>query len=243
MKTYSYAIAAALAAVTMTVVTPAPAHAQFGGVVYDPRNHAENILTAARQLEQINNQVRQLANEAQMLMNQARDLASLPTSVAGELQDSLGEVETLLREAEGLAYDMTEIERDYERLFRERYRTGTANSQIVGDAREAWQLARQGYRHSLEVQAGVVEQLRADAATLDRLLAENQGATGNLQAVQAGNQLTALAAKQSMQLQSLIAASARAEALERARANAVREQARARSRNFMGDGDAYTPRD
>lgn len=238
-----YRLTAAIAAALMMAFVPSQtAQAQFGGVVYDPRNHAENILTAARTLEQIDNQVRQLANEAQSLLNEAQNLASLPTSVAGELQDSLSEVDALLREARGLAYRVSEIDEEYRRLFPNDY-AAASNSQIIGNARETWQQARDGFRHSLEVQAGVVEQVRADAATLDRLIAESQGASGNLQALQAGNQLTALAAKQSMQLQTLLAASARAEALERARALQVREQARARLRNFMGDGEAYSPRD
>ncbi len=47
-------------------------------IIYDPSNYAQNVLTAARTREQINNQITQLQNEAQMLINQARDLASLP---------------------------------------------------------------------------------------------------------------------------------------------------------------------
>lgn len=88
----------------------------------------------------------------------------------------------------------------------------------------------------------MVGQVRADTVTLDGLIAESQGAVGNLQVAQAGNQLTALAAKQTMQLQTLLAASARADALERARSLAAHEQARARFARFMGDGDAYTRR-
>ncbi|PTX38404.1 P-type conjugative transfer protein TrbJ [Gemmobacter caeni] len=51
-----------------------PAHAQFGfgRIVYDPTNYAQNLLTAARTLEQINHQITSLQNEAQMLINQAR---------------------------------------------------------------------------------------------------------------------------------------------------------------------------
>src|SRR3546814_13534112 len=45
--------------------------------VFDPANFQENLLTAARTLEQINNQVRQLQNQAQMLANQERDLNGL----------------------------------------------------------------------------------------------------------------------------------------------------------------------
>ena len=54
-----------------------PAHAQFGGVVFDPTNYTQNLLTAARALQQINNQVQSLQNEAQMLVNQAKDLARI----------------------------------------------------------------------------------------------------------------------------------------------------------------------
>ena len=44
---------------------------------------AQNILqTAARSLEEVNNQITSLQNEAQMLINQARNLASLPAFVA-----------------------------------------------------------------------------------------------------------------------------------------------------------------
>ena len=110
----------------------------------------------------------------------------------------------------------------------------------IQDAQEAWVLAREGFKHSLQVQAEVVEQVRADAVVLDQLIAESQSAVGSLQVAQAGNQLTALAAKQSMQLQTLLAASSRAEALESARANAAREQGRARFERFLGDGSAYT---
>jgi type IV secretion system protein TrbJ len=37
-------------------------------IVYDPSNYAQNVLQAARALEQINQQIAQLQNEAQMLI-------------------------------------------------------------------------------------------------------------------------------------------------------------------------------
>ena len=50
----------------------------FGGIVYDPTNHTQNLLTAARTLQMINNQIKQLTNEAQMIANQVKDLTQLP---------------------------------------------------------------------------------------------------------------------------------------------------------------------
>lgn len=237
-KRFRAALAAAAFLVT-PVASLAPAHGQFGGIVYDPRNHAQNLLTAARTLQQINNQVRQLANEAQLLVYQAESLTALPTSVAGELQVSMAEIDALVRSARGLAYEIAAIEQTYAELFPERY-DGATPDEILGDAREAWALAREGFQHSLLVQAEITTQLRGDAVTLDRLISESQGAVGHLQAAQAGNQLTALAAKQTMQLQTLMAASARADALAQADAIAERERARARFARFMG-GAAYSP--
>ena len=230
--------ALALGLSTVTVTAP-PAHAI---TVFDPSNYSQNLLTAVRSLQQINNQIRQITNEAQMLVNQAQNLANLPTSVASDLQSSLRAVDQLILDVHGIAYQVSEIDSTYRRLFPEEYSAAVSTSRIVQDAQEAWRLARGGFQHSLEVQAEVLNQVRGDRLVLDRLVAESQGAVGNLQVAQAGNQLTALAAKQSMQLQTLLAASARADALERARHVAANEQARVRFERFMGDGDAYTRR-
>ena len=241
MKLLKHRLLSACAALALSMsaltVTAPPAHAN---TVFDPANYSQNLLTAVRSLQQINNQIQQLTNEAQMLVNQAQNLASLPTSVAGDLQASLRQVDRLILDAQGIAYQVSAIDSTYRRLFPKEYDAAVSNSQIIQDAQEAWRLARGGFQHSLEVQAEVVGQVRSDGFVLDRLVAESQGAVGNLQAVQAGNQLTALAAKQSMQLQTLLAAFARADTLESASAIAAREQARARFARFMGDGSSYS---
>lgn len=97
---------AAVAAIALTLGPVQNAHAIFGlgDIVYDPANHAENILTAARTLQQINNQVQQLANEAQMLAHQAQNLTRLPNSVAPNLQASLARLDNLIIIARGIAY-------------------------------------------------------------------------------------------------------------------------------------------
>jgi len=61
----------------------------------------------------------------------------------------------------------------------------------------------------------VIEQ---DSRQLNVLMNASQGSAGELSAMQAGNQIMALSAKQSMQMQTLMAAQYRAEAIERSRA-------------------------
>ena len=56
----------AACAATLIVTAPVPEASAFfgtGRIVYDPSNHAQNILTAARTLEQINNQITQLGTK------------------------------------------------------------------------------------------------------------------------------------------------------------------------------------
>ena len=103
----SRALLAALlsgSALTMSAVS-APAAAQVGGIVHDPRNYAQNILTAARTLEQINNQIKQLQNQAASLANEARNLTSLPVSALQEMQGQVDRTRQLLGEAQRVAFE------------------------------------------------------------------------------------------------------------------------------------------
>lgn len=226
-----------------TVLLPAQqAHALLGfGIVFDPTNYGQNILTAANTLRQLNNQIAQLQNEARMLVNQTRNLTNLPTSISGDLQNSLARMDGLIRSARNVSYQITAINAHYQRLYPQRYAAATTSSQIFQDGQEAWNVAREGFQHSMRIQATVVEQVRSDSVVLDRLVTQSQSAVGNLQVAQAGNQLAALNAKQTMQLQTLLAASTRAQSLDRSAALAAREQARARFQNFLGDRQAYAP--
>ena len=121
MKTsfYRRTALAGLIAITMlsagAVITPASA--QIGGIVHDPRNYAQNILTAARTLEQINNQIKQLQNQATSLVNEARNLQSLPVSTLQELQGQVDRTRELLGQAQRVAFDDGEIKKTFDARF------------------------------------------------------------------------------------------------------------------------------
>ena len=86
----------AAAIISLGSVNVANAQFGFGGVVFDPRNFAQNILTASRNLQQINNQVRSLQNEADALINDAKNLANLDFNAQAELTRLLNEIAALL---------------------------------------------------------------------------------------------------------------------------------------------------
>ena len=97
-----------------------PATAQLS--VYDPANHAQNILQAARALQQLDQQVEQLTHEIEMLDNMARDLETFPIEVSQAIiQDRITRIAILLQKAEGIGYDVDAVEQEYNTAYPETY--------------------------------------------------------------------------------------------------------------------------
>lgn len=228
-------MAGALAAAAVTpMFVAAPAHAQFGGIVYDPSNYAQNVLTAARSLQQINNQIQQIQNQATSLLNEARNLTSLPFSSLATLQQQVQRTQQLLGQAQRIAYDVQNIQQ----AFNGRY-TGTAltgdHAQMVANANARWEDSVGAFEDALKVQAGAVGNIEGARTSMNSLVTASQSATGALQAAQAGNQLLALQSQQLADLTATVAAQGRAQALESARQAAEEAEGRERFRRFMGN--------
>jgi len=214
---------------------PAPAF-----TVFDPWNYKENLLTAIRSLEEIQNQVKQLTNEAQMLTKMDLNLEQLGSSVGGDLKSSLGDIEALLKKADGIALSVSETESEMKKLFPSEYANALTSDESLNATRQRWDETLSAFKRSLILQAKVIENTTEDGSVLSGLLSKSSTAVGNLQVQQAGNELMGLNIKQQLQLQTLIATEQRAQGLERARALASEEEARLRFNSFVGDGEAYT---
>src|SRR5229473_6897068 len=202
-------------------------------VVYDPSNYAQNVLQAARALQQINNQVTSLQNQTQMLLNQARNLTSLPVSSLQVINQSITRTQQLLNQAQRIAYDINQIDQAFGRSYPQTYSGSMSSQQLAGDAQTRWQNSLAAYQDALRVQAGVVQALDTSRAETSGLVSSSQSAIGILQASQAGNQLIALQTRQLVDLTALIAAQSRAQSLEGARLTANHEQARVQLNQFL----------
>jgi len=230
MKTW---LCAALMAATLMA---GDAHAF---TVYDPSNHAQNVLQAARALEQVNNQIRTLQNQATMLQNMARQLQRLDYSSLGQITSALNRIDGLMIQADSIGFDLAGSEAAWRRAYPGAYRDADAAA-LDRHADIQWQSAAAAYQQTMRVQSGIVGSIQADAPLLTDLVNRSQEAAGSLQAQQAGNQLLALSIKQQMQLQSLMVAQYRADAETQAAIAEANAIARERTRRFLGDGHAYS---
>ena len=224
--------------ITITPMLTSPAHAWR--IVYDPSNYAQNVLTAARTLEQINNQITSLQNEAQMLINQARNLASLPHSSLQALQQNVQRTQQLLGQAQNLAFEVGQIDQAFQSQYGNVALSST-DAQLVADARSRWENTVGGLQDAMRVQAGVVGNIDNNRAEMATLVGESQGATGALQATQAGNQLLALQSQQLSDLIAVISANGRANALSEAERATAAEQGRIQRQRFLTPGSGYQP--
>ncbi len=222
------------------ILTATPSRAQF--TVFDPSNYSQNLLTAARTLQQINNQIRSLQNEAQMLTNQAKNLMRIDFPELQQLTSTLQQIDRLMGQAQGIDFRVAGLDQQFRSLFPQQYNTALTSDQQLQSAKARLDTAMAAFRQTMSVQAQVVENVAADEGALVALSAKSQGAEGGLQAQQATNQLLALVAKQQFQIQNLMAAQYRAETTDAARRAQSELEARGRTQKFLGSGTAYTPR-
>ena len=228
---------ASLVALAVSFMPP-PSSAQV--VVFDPNNYAQNVLTAARALQQINNQITSLQNQAQMLINQARNLASLPYSSPQQLQASIQRTQQLLSQAQRIAYDVQQIDHAFSTTYAPAS-SGASGQALISNAQARWQTSVAALQDALRVQAGVVGNLDTNRIQTSALVTSSQSATGALQATQAGNQLIALQAQQLADLTAAVAAQGRAQSLETAQRTLAQDQGREQLRRFLNPGSGFQP--
>lgn len=232
--------AGAAAMLAAPLLVPAAPAAAAGMPVFDAGNYAENVLQAARALEQIDNQVKALQNQASMIETMGRNLKSIDFPQLERLTSAMRQIDDLMGKAEGIDFKVKGLDRQISTLFPGAPGQGATGDERVARARAALDAATAGYRQAMAVQAQVAQNVTADARTMAELAGASQGAVGALQASQAANQLLALGVKQQLQVQNLLASEFREAALDRARRVQAEEDGRAATRRFLGSAP---PRD
>lgn len=218
------------------VAISAPAHAI---PVFDSANYAQNLLIAARTLQQINQQISSLQNEAAMLSNMARNLAHVDFPELSALTERMQGLDTLMAQAKGIDFRIGTLEAQLQAYFPGDGGAALRTNGRVAAAQARLDAAMAGYRQSMRVQSQLIGDLAEDAKIIAALSQRSQGADGALQAAQATNQLLALAARQQLAIQTLMASQYRAQSIEQAQEAQAKADARIATRQFLGTGQAY----
>ncbi len=204
----SAAMAATLAA--------SPAQAQR--IVYDPTNYAQNMLSAARALEQIRNQVQQIEQAAAMLRQN-------PLQLSPELTQSIDEARALFETAQGIAFEAHQVGEDLRTLYPETWEDFDLD-QILGQSDSWVRESRASLQRAMEAEANAARSIESTRGRIDRALQSSSGSEGQTGAIQAGNQLLGIQASQLAEIHALLIAQGRALETERMERLAREERGR-----------------
>ena len=200
---------------------PQPAQAQQ--VVFDPKNHLENALQAARQLES-------LTNEARMLANQARQLTASPYSHLAETSSTLRDIGELARTVKGVASDLDTLQSDFERIYPATV-AGLDPRRALEQGRARNSQARETAQDLARTAAELERLSRGRGARLEGAINASQRADGQTAAIQSSTQVLAVLAEDLGSMRTLLMAQSRmlaAESAQRAADRAAGAEARRR---------------
>lgn len=203
---------------------PQPATAQQ--VVFDPKNHLENALQAARQLEG-------LANDATQLANEARMLAQSPWKKAQEISDTVRAIDELAREAKGIASDVGQLERQFQDLYAGDL-SGKTFSELARSGEQRVRVARKTAEDVARVAAEVQALSRGRAARVSGALSASETAIGQTAAIQSSTQLLGVLAEDLGALRTVMIAQSRLLAEATAREAVDRESAAEARKRLWG---------
>jgi len=207
-------------------------------VVYDPTNYVQNVLQAARALQQINNQIQQIENQTQSLINQAKHLVSLPYSLVSTITSQIQRTEQLINQAQRIAYSVSTIDKAFTTNYGAINLNGN-QQQMVAGAQQRWQNSVAGLQDAMRMQATVVGNIPTSRTSVTTLGNSSQSASGALQASQVTNQLLVQISQQLADLIALQAAHSRAQTLIGAANVTDQNQGTTQLSNFLTQGSGY----
>ncbi len=105
--------------------------------MFDAQNYAQNLLEAARALQQINNQIQSLQNEAMMLQNMGTNLTSLNISQLSTMVSALTQISTLMNQAQGIAFNVNATNAAFAQTYPQPIRPGRPPRRWTADAQTA----------------------------------------------------------------------------------------------------------
>jgi P-type conjugative transfer protein TrbJ len=218
--------AALVLALLATTACSEPRPAQAQQVVFDPKNHIENALQAARQLES-------LANEARSLANQARELASSPYSHLTETTQTLREIGDLARTVKGVASDVQGIQRDFEQLY-PAVAKGLDPREALAQSQARNAKARETAQDLARAAAELERLAQGRTGRLQGALSASERASGQTAAIQSSTQVLAVLSEDLGSMRTILMAQSRLMAEESARRSAERAAGTEARRQFWG---------
>jgi P-type conjugative transfer protein TrbJ len=186
-------------AAVLTATLPV-AHASGGGAAFDGATLPEQIVQEATLVDQLARQAEMVAQGYQSLINQAKNLQSLVQNPVPNLDALLNNLISIAAQSSQLTYAGQNISAQFQKLYPD-YKPGVDYGQQYANWRNTVQTNLQNELTAAGLQAN---NFASETQALNSALQLSQSAVGRLQAIQAGNQISAMLVQQLQQLRQLV---------------------------------------
>lgn len=192
-----------LAAICLLILSTHPAYAGGGGGVGGATewtqlaNNSELVAIYGESVKQVSNQIEQIRNQLKQYEEMLKQGMTLPDSVWIDAVAQLQELENLARSSKGLYSDYGNMERVVKNILDRSQKT----TQTAPEAREERIATAEA---NAEATAAVIDKAVKEQKESLQAITQVQGrsasAVGKMQAIQAGNELAAIAAQELVKL-------------------------------------------
>lgn len=168
--------------------------------------YVEDFSQTAQQAEQIANEVQSLYNQTKQIENQLKSLENLSSYNWQDYLNIINQLDTVARKANALAFSTADLDGEYEKYRDQAYYESNSDYHAMQTAAQArWSANASGTtKSSAAVLSAQHNDLKADGTRLNQLQGASSSVDGEVQAIQAGNQLAAFTSKQMMQVRNLL---------------------------------------
>ena len=188
------------------------------GVVFDPTNFAQNLISAINSIRQtinsalqvrnqitgIINQITSLQNEAQSLINEGKNLISLPASIQSDVMNNIHSLENIFTNSKSVVLDYKTLQTQFDTVFKTPNYKGMSGAQINQRTDKMIDETINAANDALIAQ-GLVADISKDKLSLDSMLTASKSAEGVLSATQASNEISSMLVEQLMRMQTMMA--------------------------------------
>jgi len=178
----------------------------FSNLIQNLRNTISTIVQEAKSTVQLKQQLKQLET---MYDN----LKKLQIALNDPDISSLIQNEDIFLNSSGLSYNIDAIQNEYDQIYNSYKENIQKHAELTSNYQHRIDQANKSVLDSLKAQASI-QQLSQDREEVNKIIDKSRGASGNLEALQAVNELNVVLIKQLMRLESMFAGFSRLQSEE-----------------------------
>lgn len=166
------------------------------------------IMNNIQLVQSYSEQIRQTLNQVKMINDQIKNTKALANGEWGNTFDQIERLSALARHGQSIAYSASDLTAEMDRRYKgyQHWQREISPQDYENHYQQLSQSMGDSAGAALKVANGIYNQRNEDERVLNRIESRSQSATGRMEAIQAGNELSAQIIRQLQKIETLLSA-------------------------------------